>query len=166
MTFLLKFFVRCFLLAYLHNAVCSFVVPPSIPKVHHKAFSPLMSSFFPESMGADLDEIDIFEREDRVADEGLMKLEPCILIGVEDLSYHRLSGEEKVSREEGLIVDEGARRAKSEATSRKCYFSVDGFAVVGGMLPSLSPYPPSHPPPTSSPSSPLTLKINSPLTSH
>ena len=45
------------------------------------------------------DMIDLFEREDRVAEVGNRQLEPCILVGVEDLSYHRLKGEEKVSRD-------------------------------------------------------------------
>jgi hypothetical protein len=45
---------------------------------------------------SDKDMIDLFEREDRLMDVGNIQMEPCILVGVEDLSYHRLSGEEKV----------------------------------------------------------------------
>ena len=53
---------------------------------------------------SDKDMIDLFEREDRLMDVGNIQMEPCILVGVEDLSYHRLSGEEKVrSRQMGTI---------------------------------------------------------------
>ncbi|GMH55374.1 hypothetical protein TrRE_jg9780, partial [Triparma retinervis] len=65
------------------------------------------------------DMIDLFEREDRVAEVGKRQLEPCILVGVEDLSYHRLKGEEKFSLdlENQFSLDESLREMRELTTT-------------------------------------------------
>lgn len=55
----------------------------------------LARDFTPFPDPIDDDSGDMFEREDRLKEDGSASLEPCVLVGVEDLSYHRMSGEER-----------------------------------------------------------------------
>ena len=117
----------------------------------------------------DKDMIDLFEREDRLMDVGNIQMEPCILVGVEDLSYHRLSGEEKVRSRQMETIGTWEYGTLEYGNGNICGHSVKqavvcySYYVIVNFVPnhpSTIHHPPSTPPPSHP--SPTTLPNPSP----